>query len=334
MRTPPVQALAKGYRDGPRGTDILDQWADPCGLEPHLLEQRSLEYDLSAFPFVEAARSVLRADTANLGQLHREVVSSPDRTAPMLRRAQIQAQHGQPVSKAEAKNARNHAWNFDRSPEWRAFMELYKSFVEDWVMPQVGNVPILYQRKPILRVVLPGSVRPTAMHCDADYYHSANELNFWVPLSAVSGSNSLWSESAPGRGDFAPFLGGPGQAIRFYGNRCRHYTTSNAAEEDGGTTRVSFDFRVIPLHLFRPPNELASRLSKHALDPGASKRGYYGVLFPEGYSEGDDAKAAQAAGSGRVAELALSNHRRAWRAERAVDSQLSHRPVTMGPDNE
>ena len=51
--------------------------------------------------------------------------------------------------------------------------------------------------------------------------------NYWVPLSDVSGSNSLWSETAPFAGDFAPFEAGPGQAVRFYGNRCRHYTTAN-----------------------------------------------------------------------------------------------------------
>ena len=29
---------------------------------------------------------------------------------------------------------------------------------------------------------MPGSVPPTKRHCDADYYHDASELNFWVPL--------------------------------------------------------------------------------------------------------------------------------------------------------
>jgi hypothetical protein len=77
--------------------------------------------------------------------------------------------------------------------------------------------PLLYQRKPILRVVMPGSVPPTKRHCDADYYHDANEINFWVPLTRVWGSNTLWSESAPGARDFAPFEARPGEAVRFYG---------------------------------------------------------------------------------------------------------------------
>ena len=37
-----------------------------------------------------------------------------------------------------------------------------------------------------------------------------------------------------------------GEFIRFDGNRCWHYTTAN----DTGATRVSFDFRVVPIELF------------------------------------------------------------------------------------
>ena len=122
----------------------------------------------------------------------------------------------------------------DRTPEWRVH-GFVSSFVHEWVLPQFGDGPLLYQRKPILRVVMPGSVAPTALHCDADYFHSENELNFWVPLVAVDGRNSLYCESAPGAGDYSPFVSsGNGEAVRFYGNRCRHYTTANDAE-----TRVS-----------------------------------------------------------------------------------------------
>ena len=51
---------------------------------------------------------------------------------------------------------------------------------------------------------------------------------------------------------------------------------------DTPATRVSVDFRVIPYHLFQPPNELASALSRHALNPGASKKGYYALADPAG----------------------------------------------------
>ena len=41
------------------------------------------------------------------------------------------------------------------------------------------------------------------MHKDGDYPgHYAAEINFWVPVTAVAGNNSLFVESAEGRGDF------------------------------------------------------------------------------------------------------------------------------------
>ena len=245
-------------------------WASPCNLHPEFLVQRTLQYDLGAHSFVAAAEAILGPDLANL---HKAPFKPPADTPPALRRAQIQAQVNGGVSKAERKGARDHAVHFERTGEWSRFCEVYDRFIADWVVPHVGNVPILYQRKPILRVVLPDSVPPTKPHCDADYYHDSNEINFWMPFTRVWGSNTLWSESAPGKGDYAPFECGPGELVRFYGNRCRHYTLAN----DSGGTRVSIDFRVIPFHLYTPPTPFAERASKHALDIGTSKKGYYAL---------------------------------------------------------
>ena len=86
-------------------------------------------------------------------------------------------------------------------------------------------------------------------HCDADYFHQPNEINFWIPLvERVGGSNSLYCESSPGAADFSPFEARRGEVVQFYGNRARHYTLPNATE----VTRVSMDLRVIPLPLFAP----------------------------------------------------------------------------------
>ena len=271
-RATSLTLLVQNIKDVP-GSE-LEGWAHPCGLDAELLRQRTLSFSQDEFGFTAAAESIL--GSSDLSNLHRAPVLPPQQTPPALRRGQIQAQLGSTVSKAERKDARNHAVRFERTEEWRQFMDVYKRFIHEWVVPHVGNVPVLYQRKPILRVVLPGSVAPTQPHCDADYYHDSNELNFWMPLSRVWGSNTLWSESSPGAADYAPFECGPGEVVRFYGNRCRHYTTRN----DEAGTRVSIDFRVIPHHLFQPPTELACTLSRHALNPGSSKRGYYALAQP------------------------------------------------------
>ena len=41
-------------------------------------------------------------------------------------------------------------------------------------------------------------------HIDADYHHQPAEVNFWIPLTEVFGTNTLFVESAPGEGDYHP----------------------------------------------------------------------------------------------------------------------------------
>ena len=66
----------------------------------------------------------------------------------------------------------------------------------------------------------------SSLSCGADY-HQVNELNVWVPLTHAYGSNTLWAESEPQRGDFRPFVMAPGEAVLFWGHQCQHYTVSS-----------------------------------------------------------------------------------------------------------
>eukprot|EP00913_Durusdinium_trenchii_P029241 g27409.t2 len=113
------------------------------------------------------------------------------------------------------------------------------------------------QAEPVIRVMMPGHCATKrhrekvgssvslvfSLHSqDADYGHVPEEINFWLPITSVSGSNSLWVESFPGRGDFAALEGSNGHAFRWWGNLCEHYAEPNGT----GCTRVSLDFRLIP----------------------------------------------------------------------------------------
>lgn len=106
---------------------------------------------------------------------------------------------------------------------------------------------VVYQLEPSLRVHMP-HVKPLGVpHCDADYHHQPGEINFWMPLSdEVFGTNSLFCESRPGAGDFVPFSAKYGEIIKFYGNRCHHFTVANETER----TRVSIDIRVVPRRFY------------------------------------------------------------------------------------
>jgi hypothetical protein len=136
------------------------------------------------------------------------------------------------------------------STEFAALKAAYLTFIEQFLLPffeQYGGVA--FQMPPTLRVHMPGRVGTIPMHRDLDYAgHSHSEINFWIPLTAVWGSNTLHLESAPDRGDFRPMALMYGQLLRFNGNECRHYTVANTT----GATRVSFDLRCIPLSLFDP----------------------------------------------------------------------------------
>ena len=101
--------------------------------------------------------------------------------------------------------------------------------------PAAGFVNSGFVAKP------PGTL--AMLHKDSDTGHAPSEVNFLLPVNLrTHGSNSLWVESAPSSGDYAPFEVRYGQLVQWRGNSLRHYSHRNTELE----TRVSFDFRVIP----------------------------------------------------------------------------------------
>lgn len=63
-----------------------------------------------------------------------------------------------------------------------------------------------------------------------------------------------------------------GQAVRWHGNRCRHFTVANVTAD----ARVSFDARVLPRHLAREPARAGGGAMKLAAG------GYYKLLRANG----------------------------------------------------
>lgn len=135
-------------------------------------------------------------------------------------------------------------WCHRSKQHYRAFNQVYLRFLREVVLPNIGDEHgLLYQRIPTFRCHVAGGGAPTGRpHKDAEYGHQVHEVNFWLPVTRTIGSNSLFAESAPGRGDFEPFELQYGEVQRFWGSQCQHYTLANETE----TTRVSIDFRVVP----------------------------------------------------------------------------------------
>ena len=141
------------------------------------------------------------------------------------------------------------------------FVRAYERFVCEHVCPALhaglaadaggARDRLLFQAFPCVRVQQPSEYPTIRPHMDRMYGHPPGTLNVWVPLTPAGDSNTLWTESGPGKQDFHPL---PrlevGQGV--YGDmaNCTHFTQANASD----VTRVSLDFRVVP----RPDYDSAS----------------------------------------------------------------------------
>ena len=122
------------------------------------------------------------------------------------------------------------------------FYDTYERFMREVIRPQY-NESIFYQKKPTHRILFRDTPGVSRFHRDRDYGHSTAEINYFVPQTAAFGTNTVWIESEEGREDFMPMEMEPGQFARFNGASLAHGAQVNTSDR----TRVSFDFRVIPL---------------------------------------------------------------------------------------
>lgn len=129
---------------------------------------------------------------------------------------------------------------------WPEFEYLYLSFIEN----VVGNLYLksfLYQKFPTFRVHLKNNVAVGGFHKDIDFGHPSGEINYIIPLTNSIGTATVWVESKPGRKDFEPISMVKGNLIEFNGNELTHGNKVNMT----GLTRVSLDFRVLPLKAYQ-----------------------------------------------------------------------------------
>ena len=118
--------------------------------------------------------------------------------------------------------------------------ELYRSFVLE-LLADVTSGLSAYQSPPSFRFHYCGR-SSSVFHRDRDFGVEDGRLNVWVPLTDVWGNNSLWLESDVGAKDYKPIAIKSGQALIFDGVNLGHGSKINTTH----STRVSFDFRVLP----------------------------------------------------------------------------------------
>jgi len=143
---------------------------------------------------------------------------------------------------------------------WSEFVDAYDRFVEEIVVPIYGSRGFIYQALPTFRVHLVGNWVVPEFHCDSQpgYNHPTGEINFQVAVTDMFGTNATWCESVPGLGDYAPMELLEDEFMVFNGNKCRHGNMIN----DTDSTRVSFDFRILPLEKYSPEASMSSGTRK------------------------------------------------------------------------
>jgi hypothetical protein len=143
---------------------------------------------------------------------------------------------------------------------WTDFEALYDKFVEEVVTTVYGSRDFVYQSLPTFRIHLVENWVVPEFHCDSQpgYNHPEGEINFQVAVTSIYGTNATWCESVPGLGDYSPINLSPDQFAIFYGNKCRHGNMINKTPH----TRVSFDFRILPLDKYTPDMSMSSGTRK------------------------------------------------------------------------
>ena len=84
--------------------------------------------------------------------------------------------------------------------------------------------------------------------CVSDSKIAKFRINILLPLTRCYGTNTMWIESEPYKLDFQPLEGDYGNFWTNNGNVCMHGNKPNVSS----VTRMSFDFRIIPLSKYNP----------------------------------------------------------------------------------
>ena len=144
--------------------------------------------------------------------------------------------------------------------QWKEIKDEYSKFINNTILPYLGLEEALVQTFPTFRIHLPNNVAIVVNHYDSDsnHNHPTGEINFIFALTNMFDTNTVYIEKMPRLEEYEPVLLNSGECICFNGNKCSHYNKINKT----GKTRVSWDFRVLPLNYYDKENELISVTTK------------------------------------------------------------------------
>lgn len=212
---------------------------------------RVLNYDVQEYDFVSAVTDIFQYD--DLNELH-----------------QKQVQHYElfrEFGKDNNTEFHNHFYAMLKTEKGNEIRKLFNRFVKKVILPDLNLQEALVQTFPTFRVHLPNNVAVALPHQDHELGHPIGEINFTIALTKMWGSNSVWIEKMPRSEMFTSIELEQNNCISFNGNLCQHYNQVNTT----GKTRVSMDFRVLPLNYYVPATSVTSISTSQKFVEG----GYY-----------------------------------------------------------
>jgi hypothetical protein len=126
------------------------------------------------------------------------------------------------------------------------FWSIYIEFIH-FLSVEIFHEKLVYQKKPTLRVQFPNNKAVFGFHRDRDYNHPVEEINIWIPMTQAFNTNAMWMESEFDKEDYSPVNLVEGQGLIF-DSGLKHGNKINKEN----LTRMSFDFRVIPISKWKP----------------------------------------------------------------------------------
>ena len=202
--------------------------------------EKVLHYSTEEYPFQEVLKKVLNLQ-GDITQAHELIKGSTE---------------WEQITFQNDTSTEFHK-KYYKSPYYHEMIELYHTFLQNWLLPQLEEDEYIVQKEPSFRIHLPNNTavgkreneedEKIGLHCDGDYNHPKEEINYMLTITGQSDTNSCYVESEPGKEDYHPINIQYGEVFRFYGNRCRHYNKKNISKK----TRISFDFRVIPASQYK-----------------------------------------------------------------------------------
>ena len=185
-----------------------------------------IKYDIENYPFFNIVSKWL--DIQHLSKLHN--VKKYDRFV--------------------RKNDQSTDWHksfYKKIRQDEGFNIIYKEFLRNVIKPRYSEV-IVYQKIPTFRVHLPGNVAVGEFHKDKDYRNGewaakVRETNYFLPLTKAYNTNTVWTESEEDKADFKPIEANYGDCVEWDASNLTHGNKENTT----GESRVSFDFRIIPI---------------------------------------------------------------------------------------